>query len=605
MMLPRFFKNAWAIGYTQFWMFSILSIQLVAVVFEGISIGAILPILQFVEKGGEIETLLQESPLWEYLVVAAKTMGVPLSLPTLLTGAFALIVCRQCFVYLREVFSSWIQLEVIRNVRNRAFDGFMHAELSYNDGMQAGRFVNELTTELPRAASSITTGITFISILLSCIVYGFVVLLLSPSLTIVSFAVLMLVAVLLIRLMRRIHGLGFRITNANQDLSAFLFERLKSIRLVRLSNIEAAEFKSLKEHTERQRAQLFEQRRLMSLLSVLIEPMVLAIALTLFYFAVTKLTIEFSEILLFFFILLRMAPLVKEAIVARQSYLGQIASIEVVGNRLKSLEEGKADPGGPRELTALKNLISLKNVQFSYPDTSEKALNGMNLDVPAAGMLAIVGPSGAGKSTLVDCLPRLRTPSSGEILFDGIPQKEFSVTSLRKAISFVPQTPQIFNVTVSEHIRFGLPTASDEDVRWAARVAQADEFIQKMPEGYDTVLGESGIRLSGGQRQRLDLARALVRRAPILVLDEPTSNLDPNSEAKFLIALEVVRSETPTTLVIIAHRLSTVRMADQIAVMEDGVVTSIGTHDTLMESDGWYGRAFGNSRSLATIPNVV
>ena len=213
-------------------------------------------------------------------------------------------------------------------------------------------------------------------------------------------------------------------------------------------------------------------------------------------------------------------------------------------------------------------------------------------------MTAIVGPSGAGKSTLVDCLPRLRTLASGQILFDGVEQGEFSVVSLRQAISFVSQSPQIFNVSAADHIRYGRPSASDEEVRHAASLAQADDFIEEMDEGFDALLGEGGIRLSGGQKQRLDLARALIRRSPILVLDEPTSNLDPESEAKFLAALETVRKVSPTTIIVIAHKLSTVQLADQIAVMEDGVVTASGTFGEVTAQNSWFRRAYTTPRNM-------
>jgi ABC-type multidrug transport system fused ATPase/permease subunit len=221
------------------------------------------------------------------------------------------------------------------------------------------------------------------------------------------------------------------------------------------------------------------------------------------------------------------------------------------------------------------------------------------LEISATKMTAVVGPSGSGKSTLVDCLPRLRSIVSGQIFFDNVAQSEFSVMSLRQAISFVSQSPQIFNVSAAEYIRYGRPSATDEEVRCAASTAQADDFISEMSEGFETLMGEGGIRLSGGQRQRLDLARALIRRAPILVLDEPTSNLDPESEAKFLIALEAVRRDTPTTLIVIAHKLSTVRLADHIAVLEDGVVTASGTFAEVSDKSSWFRRAYGAPANTA------
>ena len=211
-------------------------------------------------------------------------------------------------------------------------------------------------------------------------------------------------------------------------------------------------------------------------------------------------------------------------------------------------------------------------------------------------MTALVGPSGAGKSTLIDILPRLRTPQKGEVLFDGVPQSEFSTESLRKAIGFAPQSPQIFNVSPAEHIRYGCPDASMDDIIGAAKGAQADEFIQRLPNGYNTPLGEEAIRLSGGQRQRLDLARALVSQAPVLVLDEPTSNLDADAEGRFRDALEHIRKERQITIIIIGHRLSTIQNADQIVVMQEGRISQVGNHDELISQGGWYARAYDKQK---------
>jgi len=598
-MLPGFFTNVRSIGYRWTWIGVLLALQGATIIFEGISIGMILPVLQVIETGGDFEPLRQNSALWKHLFAVTEALNVPLSLPTLLIGIFALILIRQVFTYIREVYSASVQLEVIRRVRDRAFEGFLYADLDHHDNIQAGRFVNELTTELMSATGSIGTGIKFIGQIMTCAAYGVIVFMLSPSMTVIAFIVLALVAVLLVRVMRGIYSLGNLVTGANQEISSFLIERLKAIRLVRLSNIEVAELNALQGHTERQRERLFKQRKLLALLSVLIEPIVLAIALVLLYVAVNNLALEIAATMLFFFILLRMSPMVKDAILHRQSYLSQVASIEVVSDRLRSLEEAKDDLGGGRELTALEEGIVCRDVNFNYMGSQVKALNGLNLVIPATKMTAIVGPSGSGKSTLVDCLPRLRTIVSGQILFDNVAQSEFSAVSLRQAISFVSQSPQIFNVSAAKHIRYGRPSATDEELRCAASAAQAHDFISEMSEGYETLMGEGGIRLSGGQRQRIDLARALIRRAPILVLDEPTSNLDPESEAKFLAALKAVRRDTPTTLIVIAHKLSTVRLADHITVMEDGAVTASGTFAEVSEKNDWFRRAYNAPENIS------
>ncbi len=602
-MLPGFFKHANAIGYRQRYILSILALQLVAVLFEGIGISAVLPVLQFVEAGGEFEKLNQSGIHWKYLIELAEVLNVPLSLPALLISVFTLIVLRQIFIYIRDIYSAWIQLKIIRHVRNEAFDGFLRADLSYHDEVETGRLVNELTTELVNAAASISTGLKFIGHLLTSAVYGVIVFTLSSSLSVFALIVLIVISGILLYVMRGIRSLGYLVTEANQEMAAFLIERLNSMRLVRLSNIEEAERTALQSYTESQRVSLFAQRKSMSLLSVLIEPMVLAVALSLLYIAVSSLAIELASILLFSFILLRLAPIVKEAVIHRQSYVALVASVEAVTKRLGELEWAKESDGGAEVLTEIKREIRFQNVKFKYQSAEVNALDGLNLRLPAKNMTALVGPSGAGKSTIVDCLPRLRTIQSGDIFIDDSSIKKYSVKSLRQAMSFVPQVPQIFNVTAAEHIRYGSTDASDEEVRAAAILSQSDEFIVRMKSGYNTLLGEGGVHLSGGQRQRLDLARALVRNASVLVLDEPTSNLDPESEKRFLNALQKIRDKNSMTIVVIAHKLTTVKLADQVAVIENGRVTNVGTHDELLISNAWYKQAYGGDVNFAAPPS--
>jgi ABC-type multidrug transport system fused ATPase/permease subunit len=203
-------------------------------------------------------------------------------------------------------------------------------------------------------------------------------------------------------------------------------------------------------------------------------------------------------------------------------------------------------------------------------------------------MIALVGRSGAGKSTLVDLLPRLRVPVEGRILIDERPIEDFELSVLRRSIAFVSQEGFLFNESVENNVRYYRPEASEEEVVWAARMAYADPFIREFPEGYKTVVGERGAKLSGGQRQRIILARALLQRASVIILDEPTSSLDSESERCVQKAMEQIRAEQKTTLVVVAHRLSTIKSADQIIVLDRGKVVESGSHRELMHGDNWY-----------------
>jgi len=241
------------------------------------------------------------------------------------------------------------------------------------------------------------------------------------------------------------------------------------------------------------------------------------------------------------------------------------------------------------ELPLVKDIIEFKDIRFQYEDNAE-ILKGINLRVKTGEVLAIVGSSGGGKTTLVNLIPRFYDVTSGSVSIDGTDIRDVTLKSLRSQIGMVTQQTILFNDTVLNNIAYGSTEAKMEQVREAARAAHALNFIQNLPEGFDTVIGEAGARLSGGERQRISIARAILRNAPILILDEATSSLDTESEREVQQAIEnLVQSRTTF---VIAHRLSTIRNADRIIVIQDGTIVEEGTHETLLPLEGLYKKLY-------------
>jgi ABC-type multidrug transport system fused ATPase/permease subunit len=293
-----------------------------------------------------------------------------------------------------------------------------------------------------------------------------------------------------------------------------------------------------------------------------------------------------TQMLPFVYILARMIPVIKQINQARGIIVGRLPALDAVYELIR-LDNKPVLRDGDKQYTGLKSGIRFESVTFSYNGGEKAALTDAGFFIPKGKTTAIVGKSGAGKSTIINLLLRFYDPQKGHIHIDDEPLRNMAVESYRRNIGIVSQDTFIFNDTVRSNIAFGLiGEPSDEVITDAAKRAGADEFISELPQGYDTILGERGIRLSGGQRQRISIARAILKNPEILILDEATSSLDTRTEE--LIHRAITELSRNRTVIIIAHRLSTIKNADQLIVLKDGRVSETGSETELMERRGEY-----------------
>ena len=494
--------------------------------------------------------------------------------------------------FLRFYFVSWLGERVSADIRQTVFDHLLTLHPHYFEENRSGEIMSRLTTDTTllqtvigsSASMALRSFLTFI---------GGLVLLLVTNLKL-TLLVLVGVPIVLIPILlfgRRVRTLSRKSQDSIADVGSHAGEIIQQIKTVQSFTQEGRESAAFVEHVEN--AFEISKRRIVQ------RAVLIAVVIVLIFSAISiMLWVGGNDVLSGAMTAGDLGAFVFYAIIVA----GSLATIsEVVGDvqravgaaeRLFELLEVKSLIDGPKDsldTASTGSSMSLNSVSFSYPSRPDTpALSNINLSLNSGETLALVGPSGAGKSTIFELLQRFYDPSDGSIMLDQTDIRLLDPSSLRENIAVVAQQPSLFSADVMHNIRYGNPSASDSEVYEAAKAANAHEFITQLPEGYQSFLGEQGVRLSGGQRQRIAIARAILKDPRILLLDEATSALDSESEHRVQQALEHLMKNRTT--VIIAHRLSTIINADTIAVMDGGKVVATGSHKELIETSGLYKR---------------
>jgi len=568
-------------------------LSLMTTVTEIFGIGIFLPIFQFISLDGDLNALSADSVLWGHIIKGFSFFKIDVSLPTLLLISFSLFLGRQMFTYIRLVYSSAVRQRIIQKQRNLIFNNYIEASSSYHDKVPVGSLVSIITTEVNGAVTGIMVPMELIVYFVIFFSYLAVILLLSWQMTLLSIVTLFFVSIVSSIWVKKSANVGRKLVGANTIMTEFLIGRLRSPRLVRLAGTIDAEKEEFYHLTKVQRKHTVFGAILRARTEVSMEPVVIGLSIFFLYFSYVELKLQVEIIGLYLVIIMRLLPVVKGMISQWQKLQSVLGSMEVIGARLDTMKNFVENDTGIEEIVHLEQSLLVNKVSYQYPDAKTSTLEDVTIEFKVNSMVAIVGPSGSGKSTLIDLLPRLRVPLKGFIQIDGKDISKYTLKSLRQIISYATQSPQIFNGTIKNHILYGKKNATNEEIEEAVRLAGAKDFIDSMPQKLNTILDEDGANLSGGQRQRLDLARVLVRKAPILILDEPTSNLDAESEEKFNKALYRIHNETNTTIIIVSHRLANIAHADNIIVLNQGKVESVGKHTDLLSKDGWYSESWG------------
>ena len=570
------------------------------VIFSIISIPAIIPFLNILLDQQPLVTKRPDESLNSqnisehvnfYFSEIINDKGKQSALLYALSIIVVLYFLKNLFRYLSQFFLAPVRNGIMRDLRQELYEKTLALPLAYYSEERKGDLLSRMSVDVQEVEQSILSGLVSL-IREPLMIIGALIFMLyiSPSLTMFVLILLFFTGVVIGRVGKMLKRQSRAVQERLGLLMSMMEEAISGLRIIKGFNAEkfqSAHFLTENTAYKNLLTRLLWRRDLSSPLTEFLGVMTVAILVWYGYGEVQngKLTVAtFFAMLYAFFSMIEPAKKFSAAWYNVQKGAAAMERIkEVQTADLHVFEKENAKP-----ISSFVSSIEFKNVSVLYNENEQPALLNVNLCVEHGKIVALVGPSGAGKTSLVDLLPRFYDPTEGEVLIDGVDIREYNLKNLRSLLGIVSQEPVLFNDSIFNNIAFGLDGVSEKEVMNAARIAHAHDFILETENGYETNIGDRGMKLSGGQRQRLTIARAVLANPPILILDEATSSLDSESEKLVQDALNKLM-ENRTTIVI-AHRLSTIQHADEIVVMKDGQIIEQGTHEALIKRKGEYGK---------------
>jgi ABC-type multidrug transport system fused ATPase/permease subunit len=512
--------------------------------------------------------------MFEFLKYIPNKLGLPLVL-----GIYVMLVISQNILQRQiTIRNTMIQHDFFRHLRVETYEALLHANWAFFIKKRKSDLINSLTSEIASASAGTNSFLQFTAALIFTFIQIGFAFWLSPRITIFVLVSGLILILFSRRFLQKSRELGSKNYELGKSYLAGITDQINGIKDIKSNTLEESRIGWYKSVTQGMKDEQVEFAKLNTKYQLYYKAASALLIAIFLYVAVKMFNAQPGQLTLILVIFSRLWPRVSGI----QAFMGQIATkipaYKAVADLQKECKVSKeffaSDIGNSKPIY-IKKAIDCQGVHFRYnQNNSPYALQNINLTIPVNQMTAVVGRSGAGKSTLIDLLMGLNIPEKGQVLLDGKPLTKENLLSLRRAVSYVPQDPFLFNASIRENLLLVKQDAAEEDIWEALEFSSAGEFVKRLPEGLDTLIGDRGIRLSGGERQRLVLARAILRNPSILVLDEATSSLDTENESKIQEALERLKGKM--TIIVIAHRLSTIRNADQVIVLDQGRIIQKG-----------------------------
>ena len=537
-------------------------------------------------------TLNEKLKYWTNVLILRET---PLeSLKVLCLSILTVFFIKNIFLYIKNILLRIVELKLVKEIRDRLYKHIQTLSLGYFNRQHTGSITSIVMNDVEQL--QIALAVVFQRLFVEPInILTFVALLfiISWKLALIAIIIIPLAGIAILSIGRSIRRKSRRTQAKIAEIMQILTETLTSIRIVKAFVNEKEEIKNFTRESKHYFKLLLKRARLDLIAGPTTETFGVIIGVVLLWYGgmevLAQKGVSAEDFIRFILILFSILGPIKQLSNVNLKIQIGAASAERIFGLLDTPPEIVEDPD-PVELDVFNNAIEFDQIHFEYSDADERVLDGLTFTIKQGEVVALVGPSGSGKSTIADLIPRFFDVSKGALRIDGNNVRKISFSSLRGSMGIVTQEVILFNDTIRKNIAYGQSDVTEEAIQKAAKAANALEFIEQTPDGFDTLIGERGVNLSGGQKQRLAIARALLKNPPILILDEATSALDTESEKMVQKAIEVLMKDR--TVLVIAHRLSTVQNADKIVVLDKGKILEVGSHNELYEKGGLYRRLY-------------